>query len=93
MGVEIGTAGISSPGDFLAFGKEIAIEMDNRLSAHNAEVLWTNGRENGYVKVSLDKQAAQVEYIAVSTVTAEDYERRVLKALRINKHEQHLRVV
>lgn len=73
MGVEIGTAGVTSPGDFESYGKDIAIEMDRRFAVHNQEVLWTDNMHRGYVKVSLTPTEGTSDFIAVSSVTSSEY--------------------
>ncbi len=90
MGIEIGTCGISSPGDFLSFGHDIAEEMDKRLAEHNREVVWTNGRENGYVKLTLEKEKSVAEYKTVSTVISENYQSATLKKVVIKKENGNL---
>lgn len=78
MGLELGTNGISSPGDFLSLGFEHAASMDELLAEHNKEITWTNGRENGYIRVSLTHQMGQADFVAVSTVMSLEFETRIV---------------
>jgi phosphodiesterase/alkaline phosphatase D-like protein len=68
MGVEIGTAGITSPGDFESFGKPIAGQIDNGLSARNKEVRWTDCQHRGYVKMHITAAQIDTYYVAVDTI-------------------------
>ncbi|MEM0912121.1 MAG: alkaline phosphatase D family protein [Pseudomonadota bacterium] len=90
MGIELGTAGISSPSDFLSFNNTIAEEMDKRLAEHNKEVIWTNGRENGYVKLVIEKEMATAEYRTVSTVKSRNYKSSLLKSVALKKDNGRL---
>lgn len=68
MGVELGTTGISSPGPFTEFGPEGSALMDNSIIASNDEIVWTNGRHNGYLRLSLGRDTARADYLSVSTI-------------------------
>ena len=85
MGVELGTAGITSPGDFETFGPVLAGEFDQRVAQHNREVLWTDCQHRGYVKVELSPQTAIASFIAVSNITSEHYSAKTLRQYQINK--------
>ena len=75
MGVEIGTAGVSSPGDFIGqgFDAETASRLDRMLAEHNPEVRWTDNLHQGYVLVTLMAEKATVDYFAVTTVLSERF--------------------
>lgn len=90
MGIELGTSGISSPGDFLSFGQDIATEMDARLAKHNDEIVWTNGRENGYIKLAIATDKAVADYMTVSTVRSQDYVTNRLKQVVIKRKNGQL---
>lgn len=85
MGVELGTAGITSPGDFETFGPVLAGEFDQRVAQHNREILWTDCQHRGYVKVELSPQTAIASFIAVSNITSEHYSAKTLRQYQINK--------
>jgi alkaline phosphatase D len=85
MGYEIGTSGISSPGDFERFGAGESVRLDELMIEHNPEVLWTNNRHRGYVSIGLTRDAAEVRYMAVSTVTSEQYRLSELKRTTIRR--------
>lgn len=79
MGVEIGTAGITSPGDFETMGNEMAEIYDRALAEHNAEVNWTDCRHRGYVKVTLTPTEGRVQYVAMRSIISEDIVATVLR--------------
>ena len=83
MGLELGTTGITSPGDFLLFGPEGAELMDRLLAEHNDEVVWTECRYNGYVRLVLDHQKGRADYVTVSTVLSPEYKTQVLRSENI----------
>lgn len=95
MGVELGTSGISSPGDFVesGFDAETAIALDRVFAQQLPEVLWTDNMHQGYVRVVLRPEQAESSFVAVSTVLAPDYSIRTLKSYRIVPDMEHLRIV
>jgi len=70
MGVEIGTAGVTSPGDFVdqGFDLQTAAQIDMLFAKEIAEVRWTDNLHQGYVRLTLTPAAGQADFIAVSTV-------------------------
>lgn len=79
MGVELGTTGITSPGDFLRFGANHALALDRALADHNTEVLWTDNRYNGYIRLTLNHEQARADFVAVSTVLKNDYHTNIVR--------------
>jgi alkaline phosphatase D len=75
MGIEIGTAGISSPGDFLesGFDKDTARQLDQLFAQEIKEVRWTDNFHQGYVRIEFNHESAQATYLAVSTVLKPEY--------------------
>jgi len=87
MGVELGTAGVTSPGDFVdsGFGEQTARALDKAFADHLPEVAWTDNMHQGYVRVVLRPDSAKADFIAVDTVLKPDYEARSIKDLFIVK--------
>ncbi len=87
MGLEVGTAGITSPGDFVesGFDDEMARKLDRAFEDHTDEVLWTDNFHQGYVRLELTPEQTDVTYIAVSTVLDEQYSTVDLKRASIKK--------
>ena len=81
MGVELGTAGVTSPGDFIESG--FSIEQSRALDAAFAdlldEVLWTDNLHQGYVRLVLHADQARADFVAVRTVLQRDLSTRVIR--------------
>jgi alkaline phosphatase D len=87
VGIEIGTAGISSPGDFVETGwLGDGPARLNRLFAQSLpEVNWTEDRFQGYVRLEFTKAEAQVDFIAVDTCLSPEYRTRSLRRTVIRR--------
>ncbi len=87
MGIELGTAGISSPGDFVesGFDPATARRLDAALAEHNPEVLWTDNLHQGFVRLELRRDAARATFVAVDTVLRPQAGTSVLSQWRINR--------
>ena len=83
QGLELGTSGITSPGDFALLGEAGARLLDERLLDSNPEVLWTDGLHNGYLRLRLTPSQAVADYVAVSTVLERRYQLRRLRRMHI----------
>lgn len=82
MGIEIGTAGISSPGDFVNSGwdDETSRKLDKIFVDQLDEVIWTDNMHQGYVRVHLSHEEAKVDFIAMSNILTESYEPKLLRS-------------
>ena len=79
VAAEFGTTGISSPG----VGAILAgAPLDQGLMEKANEVVFTDQAANGFVLLTLTREAATAEMVAVSTVFAPQYETRTLKRFR-----------
>jgi len=80
-GIELGTAGISSPGDFVGSGFDHAMAraMDAAVADHNREVEWTDNMHQGYVRIELAREAGTATFVAVETVLRPDSATRAIK--------------
>lgn len=87
MGVELGTAGITSPGDFVESGyeRETAAALDRAFEAGLDEVRWTDNLYQGYVRISLRAERADVDYVAVETVLERSPAAKVLRSERLER--------
>lgn len=81
MGVEIGTAGISSPGDFVNSGwdEETSRKLDEIFAEQLDEVIWTDNMHQGYVRVMLNHEEARVDFMAMNNILTESYEPKLLR--------------
>jgi len=80
-GIEFGTAGISSPGDFMdsGFGAEMSVTLDKAYAEHMPEVVWTDNMHQGYVRVEFGRETGTASFVAVSTVLSQDYTTRIIR--------------
>ena len=83
MGVELGTAGITSPGDFENYGLEGAAAFDRLVAKHNQEVTWTDCTRRGFVKLVLTPDSAKADYIVVDNVKTRQYGSYILRSVNI----------
>ncbi len=74
-GIELGTAGISSPGDFVESGwpDDIAKKLDRIFEQELDEVKWTDNLHQGYVRVVFTPQTAKADFVAVDNVLTTEY--------------------
>ncbi len=83
MGVELGTTGITSPGDFENYGPEGAAAFDRLVAEHNQEVTWTDCTRRGFVKLVLTADSAKADYIVVDNVKTRQYGSYILRSVKI----------
>lgn len=79
-GVEFATGSITSPGGYENITSdprifEIAAKV---IPEKNRGVRFANVKEKGFVLLTLTRDAAEAEYVGVSTIESKDYERRKL---------------
>ena len=74
-GVELGTAGVTSPGDFVESGFSDALSraLDQAFAEHIPEVEWTDNMHQGYVRLDLRRDAAEATFIAVDTIRSRSF--------------------
>ncbi|MFC7291449.1 alkaline phosphatase D family protein [Hirschia litorea] len=74
-GIELGTAGISSPGDFVESGwpNDVAEKLDRIFEQELDEVKWTDNLHQGYVRVVFTPQSANADFVAVDNVLTTEY--------------------
>lgn len=74
-GIELGTAGVSSPGDFIdsGFDPATARQLDAALAAHNPEILWTDNLHQGYVRFELTRTIGRATFVAVDNILSAKY--------------------
>lgn len=74
-GIELGTAGVSSPGDFIdsGFDPATAGKLDAALAAHNPEILWTDNLHQGYVRLELTRSIGRATFVAVDNILSAQY--------------------
>lgn len=80
-GIEFGTAGISSPGDFIdsGFAPDMARTLDKAYAEHMAEVVWTDNMHQGYVRMEFGRHRGTASFIGVSTVLSRRYTTKLIR--------------
>ncbi len=94
-GIELGTAGISSPGDFIdsGFDPVTARKLDLALAEHNPEVLWTDNLHQGYVRLVLSQTGAEASFVAMDTILSPRYRTRTLKRFALARGDSGLQIL
>lgn len=72
MGVELGTAAVTSPGSSSYFGEEAAT-YSRMLNERNEMVRYHDPFGKGYIDLALDRDGATAEFVGVTTITSTDY--------------------
>lgn len=90
MGVELGATGVTSPGDFLEFGRRGAALLDARIIATNPEIRWTDCQHNGYLRVTVTPDDGRADFIAVDSVLKQDYRTELLRSEQLRRSEGRL---
>jgi len=95
MGLELGTAGITSPGDFAesGFDSETARKLDVAFAEHNPEVLWTDDAHQGYVRLVLTPGEGRATYVAISNIRSQRYTVRTVTDWRLVRGDAGLDMV
>jgi alkaline phosphatase D len=85
MGVELGTAGITSPGDFIesGFSPDQAQALDKGFADLLNEVVWTDNMHQGYVRLILTADSAKADFMAVRTVLRPDLATSVIRSFTL----------
>ncbi len=94
-GIEVGTAGVTSPGDFIdsGFAEEVAARLDQALTDHNPEVLWTDNLHQGYVRVELTRGEGVASFVALDSVREPVYRSSVLRRALLASRDGRLQVL
>lgn len=91
MGIELGTAAVTSPGSSSYFGAEAA-RYSEMLNARNPMVRYHDPFGKGYIDLALDREGARAEFVSVSTVTSPDYTASTRAAFDIERRDGSLRL-
>lgn len=86
-GLELGTAGITSPGDFVesGFGEDMSRALDKAFSDHVPEVVWTDNMHQGYVRLDLRRTSAEATFIAMDTIRSPAFRPFILNRFKIER--------
>lgn len=95
MGLELGTSGITSPGDFIesGFDPATAAKLDAAFAEHNPEVVWTDNLHQGYVRVVLTRNEGRASFIAMSNIRSQRYTARPVSEWRMVRGDAGLDLI
>jgi alkaline phosphatase D len=91
MGLELGATGVTSPRSLLVLGDEGLKRFDESNAADNEEIVWSDGRHRGFIRLSISHQKVHADFIAVSNVETRDYVIQPIRAFDIEKEGETLR--
>jgi alkaline phosphatase D len=84
MGVELGATGVTSPRSIMeSLGGEVMQRFDALNTANNEEIIWSDGRHLGFIRLRVNHKGARGEYVTVSNVRSRNYETQVLRTVDI----------
>lgn len=87
MGVELGTAGISSPRSIMQLGSEIMKSYDELYTANNEEIIWSDGRHRGFIRLQINHKTARAQFVTVSNVESPNYNTQIIRSVDIVKED------
>ena len=89
VGIELGTAGITSPGDFIdrGFAEPLAAQLDQAFTDHNDEIVWTDNLHQGYVLLELSHAGGTASIIVMDTVREPVYQATTLVQFALTREE------
>ncbi|MGI9261578.1 MAG: alkaline phosphatase D family protein, partial [Woeseiaceae bacterium] len=90
MGVELGTTGITSPRGLLALGPEGLERYDQLTAEANREVVWTDGQYRGFIRLEIDHDGAQANFVTITDIESRDYETRTVYTANIASEDGEL---
>ena len=92
MGVELGATGVTSPRSIMeSLGGDIMLRFDALNTANNQEIIWSDGRHLGFIRLDVNHKSARGEYVTVSNVGSRTYNTQVLRTVDIHKEDGLLR--
>ncbi len=86
MGVELGATGVTSPRSLLDLGLEGLTRFDKLNAENNDEVVWTDGRYRGFIRLEMDHDGAHADFVRVSSVESQDYDIQTIHSVDIKSN-------
>jgi len=93
MGVELGSTGITSPRSLLDLGQEGLRRFDELNAANNTEVVWTDGRYRGFIRLAIDHDGARADFVTVTNIESRSYNTQIVHSVDIESRGGTLRYV
>ncbi len=92
-GLELGTSGITSPSGFRGFGETAAARLDALIATHNDGVDWADGSKRGFIRLTLERDRARADFVALSTIETRNFKTRVVRSVDIARRDGTLEYV
>lgn len=93
MGVELGPTGLTSPRSILKLGQEGLRRFDELNAANNTEVVWTEGRYRGFIRLEIDHDGAHADFVTVTNIESRNYNTQIVHSADIESRGDTLRYV
>ncbi len=93
MGVELGSTGITSPRSLLDLGQEGLRHFDKLNAENNEEVVWTEGRYRGFIRLEIDHDGVHADFVTVTNVELRDYDIQIVHSVDIESNGSTLQYV
>jgi len=93
MGVELGSTGITAPRGLLELGPEGLRRYDELKAANNVEVVWTEGRYRGFIRLEIDHDGAHADFVTVTNVETRNYSTKIVRSVDIESSDETLRYI
>jgi alkaline phosphatase D len=74
-----------------ALGTEIMQRYDELNSAQNKEIVWTDGRYRGFIRLEINHQGGHADFIIVTNVESREYETKIIHSVDIQKSQGSLK--
>ena len=87
MGVELGATGITAPRGLLEIGPEGLSRYDELNAERNKEVVWTEGRYRGFIRLEIDHDGAHADFVTVTNVESRDYDIQIVRSVDIENSD------
>ena len=86
VGIEIGAPSISSPNFVDIFG-DLVDSIDKSFISSNNDLIWTNGKNKGYVELEVFSEYVDVNFHFVSSVKTKSYKKLKPVSFRVSHNE------
>jgi alkaline phosphatase D len=84
MGLELGATGVTSPRSIMeSLGGQIMQRFDELNTANNQEIIWSDGRYLGFIRLEVNHKGTHADYITVSNVASPTYDTQILRSVDI----------
>ena len=92
IGIELGATGVTSPRSIMeSLGTDVMKRFDDLNTANNKEIIWSDGRHRGFIRLQVHHKGAHVQYVNVSNVESRTYETQILRCVDITNQAGLLR--